>query len=226
MWFLKGLVMIRRYLIGFCRLIWQSTWLRYSALLGMAGTLLYVGLWLMIAVHAYQALAQPPKDKADAALVLGSRAYLNGAPNPCLTGRIDVAVQLGMSNQVAQLVMSGGVDKEDGRVESQVMMQRARDNGYTGVIREESASSSTLENLHYSASILRENQISNVIVVSEPYHLWRIEKLVSGGHLGTGLNVQYAAAPSHCWRTWGMFFKGALREPLAVVNNYMKGYFD
>ncbi len=165
-------------------------------------------------------------NKADAALVLCNRAYLNGAPNPCLTGRVDAAVQLGNSGQVTQLVMSGGVDEEDGRVESQVMMQHARDIGYSGVVHEESASSSTLENLHFSAAVLRDNRIKNVIVVSEPYHLWRIERLVNTGHLGDGLNVQYAAAPSYCWRTWGMFFKGALREPLAVVNNYAKGYFD
>lgn len=218
--------MIRRYLSGLCHLIWQRAWLRYSVLLGLAGALLYVGLWLTIMVHAYQILAQPPMNKADAALVLGSRAYLNGAPNPCLTGRVDAAVQLGTSGQVTQLVMSGGVDVEDGRVESRVMMQHARDVGYSGVVHEESTSSSTLENLHFSAAVLRANRIKSIIVVSEPYHLWRIERLVNTGHLGDGLNVQYAAAPSYCWRTWGMFFKGALREPLAVINNYAQGYFD
>ncbi|GHA71997.1 hypothetical protein GCM10009007_11170 [Formosimonas limnophila] len=153
--------MIRRYLSGLCHLIWQRAWLRYPVLLGLAVVLLYVGLWLTIMVHSYQALAQPPMNKADAALVLGNRAYLNGAPNPCLTGRVDAAVQLGSSGQVTQLVMSGGVDEEDGRVESQLMMQHARDIGYTGVVHEESASSSTLENLYFSAAVLCANRIKN-----------------------------------------------------------------
>ncbi len=42
--------MIRRYLSGLCRLIWQRAWLRYPVLLGLAGALLYVGLWLTIMV--------------------------------------------------------------------------------------------------------------------------------------------------------------------------------
>jgi hypothetical protein len=25
---------------------------------------------------------------------------------------------------------------------------------------------------------------------------------------------------------WGMLFKGALREPIAIINNYSKGYFE
>jgi len=37
-------------------------------------------------------------------------------------------------------------------------------------------------------------------------------------------DVQYAAAPTSCWRRWGMLFKGALREPAAIINNAGHGY--
>ena len=56
--------------------------------------------------------------------------------------------------------------------------------------------------------------------------MWRVKKLVDAGHLGKDFNVSYAAAPSQRWMAWGMLFKCALREPLAVINNYSKGYFE
>jgi hypothetical protein len=55
--------------------------------------------------------------------------------------------------------------------------------------------------------------------------MWRVKKPVEAGHLDRKISVSYAAAPSQCWVSWGMAFKGALREPLAVINNYAKSYF-
>jgi len=192
--------------------------------------LLYTGLLIIIGTYAHHLLAHPPTQKSaqksDAALVLGNRAYLNGAPNPCLTGRVDAGVALAQQGLVSQLVMSGGQDDEDQRIEAQVMETYARSKGFQGNILLESRSSSTLENLKFSRPILQVAGIKNVIVVSEPYHMWRVKKLVDAGHLGHSFNVSYAAAQSQCWVTWGMLFKGALREPLAVINNYSKGYFD
>lgn len=191
-------------------------------LLGLA---IYLTLYAIIAKHAYQALANPPTAKADAALVLGNRAYLNGAPNPCLTGRVDEGVRLAKLGLVQTLVMTGGVDVEDGRIEALTMETHAKQLGFTGQIMLESRSSSTLENFTFSRPILETAGTKSVVIVSEPYHLWRVQKLVEAGHLGQNFNVSYAAAPSFCWTKWGMGFKGALREPLAIINNYAKGYF-
>ena len=191
-------------------------------LLGLA---IYLTLYAIIAKHAYQALANPPTAKADAALVLGNRAYLNGAPNPCLTGRVDEGVRLAKLGLVQTLVMTGGVDVEDGRIEALTMETHAKRLGFSGQILLESRSSSTLENFAFSRPILESIHTKSVIIISEPYHLWRVQKLVEAGHLGQNYNVSYAAAPSFCWTKWGMGFKGALREPLAIINNYAKGYF-
>jgi hypothetical protein len=67
--------------------------------------------------------------------------------------------------------------------------------------------------------------IKSIIITSDPYHIWRVKKLVDAGHLGENFNVSYAAAPSLRWMEWGVLFKGALREPLTAINNYLKGYF-
>ena len=181
--------------------VWRRRYLRYPMLLGVLGASLYV------------------------AMVFGNRAYLNGAPNPCLTGRVDEGVRLADSGLANALLFSGGRDIEDNRVEAQVMETHARAQGYVGEVWREEASRSSLENMQLSAAIVSEKKARSVILVSEPYHLWRIQRLVERGYLGEGLTVQYAAAPSYCWNTWGMFFKGSLREPLAVVANFISGYY-
>ena len=40
------------------------------------------------------ALDHPPQRTADVALILGNRAYRDGKPNPCLTGRVDAGLAL------------------------------------------------------------------------------------------------------------------------------------
>lgn len=202
-------------------------WLRWCIyVFSISVAILYVSLLFVIGIYAYQLLAHPPIKKSAAALILGNRAYLKGIPNPCLTGRVDAGLALIQQGLVSQLIMSGGRDSEDNRIEAQVMATYARKKGFQGDILLESHSSSTLENLKFSRPILQAAGIKSIIVVSEPYHMWRGKKLVDAGQLGHDFNVNYAAAQSQCWVTWGMLFKGALREPLAVINNYAKGYFD
>ncbi|RQO55701.1 YdcF family protein [Variovorax sp. KBW07] len=178
----------------------------------------------MVWRHAEQVLDNPPQRPADAALILGNRAYLDGKPNPCLTGRVDTGIALARAGLVRQLVYSGGVDTEDGRIEAEVMQQHANAMGYTGPALLEPVSSSTRLNLALSTPLLQAAGVRSVVVVSEPYHLWRIERLVRKSGFDKTFDVQYAAAPTSCWRTWGMLFKGALREPAAIVNNAGHGY--
>ena len=185
----------------------------------------YAAIHLMVWRHALARLAEPPQRPADAALILGNRAYKDGRPNPCLTGRVDAGLALAQAGTVRQLVFSGGVDREDGRIEAEVMAQHARSAGYTGALLLEPGSQSTRENLSMSRAVLQAAGVRSVIIVTEPYHLWRAERLARATGFDRQFDVQFAAAPSSCWQTWGMAFKGALREPLAIVNNGANGYF-
>jgi len=180
---------------------------------------------ITIASYAEQLIKAPPTQHADAALILGSRAYLHGMPNPCLTDRVDEGLLLSQQGLISTLLMSGGLDYESKHIEARVMEAHARSKGFQGVILLEWYSSSTLENLTFSRPIIEAKGIKRIIITSEPYHMWRVKRLVEAGHLGRKINVDYAAAPSQCWSNWGMASKGALREPLAVINNYAKGYF-
>lgn len=184
----------------------------------------YAALAALIWQRADELMAAAPPRNADAALILGNRAYLHGKPNPCLTGRVDAGLALAQAGRVSRLLMSGGVDHEDGHVEAEVMQTHALAAGYSGPVLQEKRSSSTRENLALSAPVLQAAGVRSVIVVSEPYHLWRVERLVRAGGFDRQFDVQYAAAPTLCWQRWGMLFKGALREPLAIVNNALYGY--
>jgi uncharacterized SAM-binding protein YcdF (DUF218 family) len=186
----------------------------------------HAAIAFMVWRQASERLAHPPEQAADAALVLGNRAYLRGKPNPCLTGRVDAGLALARQGLVRELVMSGGEDWEDGRIEAEVMEHHARQAGYAGPLVKEAKSTSTYENLALSRPLLEAAGVKRVIIVSEPYHLWRVERLARASGFDGAFDVQYAAAPTSCWRDWGMLFKGALREPLAIVNNAAKGYLS
>lgn len=203
---------------------------RRRAALGVASALLlgglavYAAIFLMLRGDAHERLAAAPPKPADAALILGNRAYRDGKPNPCLTGRVDAGLALAASGLVHQLALSGGRDWEDGRIEAEVMEAHARASGYAGPLLLEPRSQSTRENLSLSAPLLQAAGVHSVVVVTEPYHLWRTERLVRASGFDRLFEVQYAAAPTSCWKDWGMAFKGALREPLAIVNNAAHGY--
>lgn len=186
--------------------------------------LVYAAIAAVIGRHAGEVLDNPPQRPADAALILGSRAYLDGKPNPCLTGRVDTAIAMAQAGRVQRLVFSGGVDTEDGRIEAEVMHRHATAAGYAGPMLLEPASTSTRLNLSLSRPLLLAAGVRSVVIVSEPYHLWRIERLVRMSGFDQSFDVQYAAAPTSCWRRWGMLFKGALREPVAIINNAAHGY--
>lgn len=190
--------------------------------LGLA--VLLTALALYVWRHAQERLARPQLQAADAALVLGNRAYLNGKPNPCLTNRVDRGLELWRVGQVRLLTLSGGVDREDGRIEAQVMAAHARSAGYSGVLLEESLSSSTRENLAMSWPVLQAAGVRRVIVVSDAYHLWRVERLARASGFDGAFDVQYAAAPADCGRPAWQAMRSALREPLAIVNNALNGY--
>lgn len=202
----------------------RRPWQVALAGVGLAGVLAYVGIGAFVWWQSEELLANPPQRPADAALVLGSRAYLDGKPHPCLAGRVDTAVALAKTGLVKQLAFTGGVDSEDGRIEANAMQERAVATGFAGPMLLEPASTSTRLNLSLSRPLLLAAGVRSVVIVSEPFHLWRVSRLVKMSGFDQSFDVQYAAAPSSCWTALGPFSKGALREPAAIVNNAFRGF--
>lgn len=179
------------------------------------GILLYLGL--LTWVGAVSSRSTPIK--ADAVIVLGAQAYYPaGRWNPCLVARVKRGVELVQAGFAPRLVLSGGVDKEDGAVEAEVMQDIAVS---FGLQKEqtilEPRSTSTAENLRFSKSLLSS---SRVLIVSDPFHLAR------AGALATKIGFEptlIGAPKSPCWSRFGMRSRFALREPLAMIENWLRG---
>ncbi len=194
----------------------QRIWLARAALvLGISGALLYFTLLMWVAIVSSSNTPTP----ADAVIVLGAQAfYPAGRWNPCLVARVKRGVELVQAGFAPRLVLSGGVDKEDGAVEAQVMQDIAFS---FGLAREktllEPKSTSTSENLRFSKKLLESNK---VLIVSDPFHLARAQALARK----IGLEANVVGAPrSPCWSRFGMLSRFALREPLAMIENFLRG---
>jgi uncharacterized SAM-binding protein YcdF (DUF218 family) len=188
---------------------------RVVAGLFAAGLLLYLGLFIVVALGT----EQTPPQAADAVIVLGAQAYYPaGRWNPCLKARVERGVELVKAGYAPVLVLSGGVDKEDGAVEAEVMQDIA---AAAGLPRQktilEPKSTSTAENLRFSAVLLESKR---VLIVSDPFHLARAGMLARK----IGLEATLVGAPkSPCWARFGLFSRFSLREPLAMIENFLRG---
>ena len=129
---------------------------------------------------------------ADIAVILSNSVNRRGKPNPCLRSQVEAGVTLYRQNKISGLLMSGSTDG-DGSNEAVAMQSMVIDMGIPPEhIRIENKSESTFENIALSAPLLQD--VSNVIIVSDAFHLVRAEWLVNR-HL-KDKNVQFYASDS------------------------------
>ncbi|MEY4531719.1 MAG: hypothetical protein RLZZ156_2440 [Deinococcota bacterium] len=181
----------------------------------LSGLVLYLGL--LTWVGAVSSGNTPIK--ADAVIVLGAQAYFPaGRWNPCLVARVKRGVELVQTGFAPSLVLSGGIDKEDRAVEAKVMQDIAISFGLNKAQTIlEPQSTSTAENLRFSKALLTSPR---VLLVSDPFHLARAGALARK----IGLEPTVIGAPlSPCWSRFGMLSRFALREPFAMIENWLRG---
>lgn len=169
-------------------------------------------------------LAIQIKDDArvsNAVIVLGARVNYNNHLNPCLVARVQHGASLVRFGLAKFLIVSGGNDVEDGANEASAMRDMALRSGISSeqIILEPKATS-TFENLLFSQKILEQRKLKSVIVVTEPYHMPRAAMIARK----LGLNFSSSPAPeSACWTPGKHFSRFFLREPFAVLENWLKG---
>jgi uncharacterized SAM-binding protein YcdF (DUF218 family) len=190
-------------------------WVRGLFLAVLLGMIVYLGLFAWVAAR----VSGDEPTRVDAVIVLGAQAYFPpGRWNPCLVARVERGVELIKAGFAPRIVFSGGVDKEDGAVEAEVMLEIAKSFGLNerqAIL--EKRSTSTAENLRFSSKLLTSKR---VIIVSDPFHLAR------AGALAAKLDLEATLVPapsSPCWSRFGLFSRFALREPLAMVENWSRG---
>jgi len=113
------------------------------------------------------------KDRADIAIVLGSKVNKDGTLSDRLKSRMDRSIELYMNKQVKHLLLSGGTGKE-GFDESSKMMEYAMAKGVKkDHIITDSNGYNTKQTAENSSKLLKENGLKNIIIVTQHFHIFR-----------------------------------------------------
>lgn len=136
---------------------------------------LLVGLYLVANfLDVWIASGSDYEGTAQAAVVLGAAQY-NGEPSEALQGRLDRAAQLYQEDRVDLVVVTGGGQAEDITTEAKAGYNYLRDTASIPDedLRLEVDGTSTYLSLAAAARFLADEDIDEVILVTDPYHAKR-----------------------------------------------------
>ena len=110
---------------------------------------------------------------ADAIVVLGARVLPGGVPGGALRARVQRGVALWREGAAPLLVLSGGVGDHP-PAEAEVMRALCLELGVPDeALLLEAHSRSTWDNARFTAALLRERGLGRVLLVTDPFHLFR-----------------------------------------------------
>lgn len=151
---------------------------------------------------------------AQAIVVLGTAQY-NGWPGPVFQSRLDHALQLYWDGYAPYLVVTGGKQPGDGYTEAEAAQAYLMNAGVpaSNIIMENEAHS-TWESMQNVAAILEPQGITDVILVSDGFHLYRSRMMAND----VGLTSAGSPAPDSPIVVGGSGeFAYALREAGGVL---------
>ncbi|MFC2351792.1 YdcF family protein [Eikenella halliae] len=133
--------------------------------------LLVQAAWCTWLVYSYS--TRTASRRADAAVVLGAAAWGKN-PSPVFRERINHGITLYRNNRVGKLIFTGGTPKSGYMTEAEVARRYARSHGVPNKdILLETTSRDTEQNLENTKTLMYNNGLENVIIISDPYHLAR-----------------------------------------------------
>lgn len=185
---------------------------RRLLLLAGASLALVAGGALFIDAYGHAQQAQ----KSDAIVVLGASVLPNGKASNSLRERVSQAVALHREGLAPVIICTGGVG-DNPPAEAVVAAELALKLGVpAGQVLAEDKSTSTRENAAFTARICREHGWTSVLIVSQPYHLWRAKRLFA--HVGLRASaspVRNSRVDQSLWtRSWW-----SVREALLSVRD-------
>ena len=111
--------------------------------------------------------------KADVAIVLGAEVWSN-KPSPVFQERINHGIWLYKNGYVNKIIFTGGRSKDNEYSESFIAREYAIRNGVPSEdIWIEEQSTITQENIFLAVQIIKNNNMSTAILVSDPLHMKR-----------------------------------------------------
>lgn len=137
-----------------------------------------VGLYIAVtAAQVWWAATSDEARDADAVVVLGAAQY-DGRPSQALQGRLDHARSLYERGYAPRIVVTGGRREGDRFTEAAAGAAYLEDNGVPGwAIERETAGGTSFASLAATARFLRDDGIERVLLVSDPFHNYRITQI-------------------------------------------------
>lgn len=175
-------------------------------------------LWLLSAALVLRAASRDEAASADAIVVLGAAQY-RGRPSPVLRSRLDHAIALFARGLAPRLVLTGGVADGDTASEAAVSRLYALRAGIPdSAILLENEGRTTGQSLNRVARLLRARDLTDVIIVSDPFHVLRARRIAERDGLSA------LTSPTSTEGVWarvvrqpGYFLGETLKAPLASL---------
>jgi uncharacterized SAM-binding protein YcdF (DUF218 family) len=136
--------------------------------------LLVVAYLAVTFIQVWRASSQDGAQPADAIVVLGAAQY-DGRPSPVLEGRLQRALELYEMDLAPAIVVTGGRQDGDTYTEATTGYNWLVDHGVPGeAILKEVQGRSTYESLAATARFLRDDDVMEVVLVTDGYHALRV----------------------------------------------------
>lgn len=174
--------------------------------LGLLAITLVLGNYMAWSIYVYphtSTLAQ-----ADAAIVLGAAAW-GERPSPVFRERINYALELYQAGVVRKLIFTGGQADSSEPAEAIVARQYAIERGIPAAdILIETYSRSTGENLWFARQLAQHQNLTRLLVVSDPLHLKRAVVMARD----LDMEAYPAPTPTTRYRSWPSQLRFLMRE--------------
>lgn len=158
--------------------------------LGVLLTLVVAGYFAVTFVQVWSASRRDGARPAQAIIVLGAAQY-NGRPSPVLKARLDHAARLYEAKIAPVVVLTGGRQPGDEFTEASAAAGYLTRAGLPEAdLRLETQGRNSWQSLAAAASFLREEGITEVILVTSPYHALRVE------HIAGEVGLEGHASPA------------------------------
>jgi len=160
----------------------------------------------LLALAVYHQARQDETAAADAIVVLGT-AQFDGRPSPTFQARLDHARELFEAGYAPLIVLTGGAAEGDWISEAEAGKNYLIEQGVpSGVLLSVPAGRTSSESLREAAPLLRERGVVRVLLVSDPFHMFRVKRITRD------LGFSPLASPTH---------SSPIREDSSLVYRYM-----
>jgi uncharacterized SAM-binding protein YcdF (DUF218 family) len=170
-------------------------------------------------LQVWHASHQDDARRAQAIIVLGA-AQFDGRPSNVLTARLDHAADLYHQGLAPLIVVTGGKQAGDRFTEAEASANYLATKGVPGdAIERETTSTNSYDELAATARFLHDRGINDVLLVSDPFHAYRI------GAIADDVGLDAHVSPTPTSPVHGLDNAEALlRETFAVAGGRIVGY--